>query len=392
MTEASVPAATKRTPLWRDVRILRIAFQVGVLVAVVALLIYLYDNLNANLRNRNLDFSFSFLDQPAGFRIAETDFSPSDTVQNAMIAGFRNTVLISLVGIALTLLLGTLTGISRLSSNWLVSKAAGTYVEIFRNIPPLVVIIFVNTIALSTMPAIDETSPIGGLMVLSVGDSAIAWFRDDGGMSTYLLLLGAGLVAAYVLRRYLNRREDAVGTPQHGTLAAFGLVVAVGAVGYVLLGGPVGLTRPEIEGFTIQGGIKVGLPFLAVLVGLVLYTATHVAEIVRGSILAVPKGQNEAATAIGLSSAQRLRYVVLPQAFRIAIPPTINQFLNFAKNTSLGVAVGYAEAMFVTRTVIGNANPAVQTILVAMGFYLVISLTISLISNLVNWRLRLVER
>jgi general L-amino acid transport system permease protein len=131
---------------------------------------------------------------------------------------------------------------------------------------------------------------------------------------------------------------------------------------------------------------------VAVLVGLVLYTATHVAEIVRGSILAVPKGQTEAATAVGLTTAQRLRYVVLPQAFRVAVPPIINQFLNLTKNTSLGVAVAYAEAMYVTRAAIGNGSPAIQSILVVMGMYLVVSLAISLVANLANRRLRLVER
>jgi general L-amino acid transport system permease protein len=152
------------------------------------------------------------------------------------------------------------------------------------------------------------------------------------------------------------------------------------------------LSRPEVVGRSIEGGVVMGLPFVAVLVGLVLYTATHVAEIVRGSILAVPKGQTEAATAVGLTTGQRLRYVVLPQAFRVAVPPIINQFLNLTKNTSLGVAVAYAEAMYVTRAAIGNGSPAIQSILVVMGMYLVVSLAISLVANLANSRLRLVER
>jgi general L-amino acid transport system permease protein len=152
------------------------------------------------------------------------------------------------------------------------------------------------------------------------------------------------------------------------------------------------LSHPEVEGLSITGGARMGLPFVATLVGLVLYTSSHVAEIVRGSILAVPKGQTEAAGAIGLSAGQRLRHVVLPQAFRIATPPIINQCLNLTKNTSLGVAVAFAELMGVTNTVIGNGNPAIPAILVAMGLYLVVSLVISLIANIANHRLRLVER
>ena len=152
------------------------------------------------------------------------------------------------------------------------------------------------------------------------------------------------------------------------------------------------LSHPEVSGLSIEGGSKMGLPFVAVLVGLVLYTSSHVAEIVRGSILAVPKGQTEAAGAVGLTPSQRLRHVVLPQAFRIPPPPIINQFLNLTKNTSLGVAVAFAELMGVTNTVIGNGDPAIPSILVAMGLYLILSLTISLIANVAHHRLRLVER
>lgn len=385
-------AATRRTPLWRDVRVLRIAFQVAVVVAVGTFLIYIYDNLVANLRQQGISTSFDFLDQAAGFRIQDTEFAPGQTVLNAFIAGFRNTILVALAGNVLTLVLGTLIGIARLSSNWLVAKAAAVYVEAFRNIPPLLVIIFVNTALLTTLPAIDETSPLGGVLVLSVGENGVVWFRDDGGAGTYMALLALGVVAAAALRWWLGRREDLVGRPQHKSLVAVALVTVVGVAGYLALDAPVVLSRPEVVGLHIEGGVSMSLPFVAVLVGLVLYTASHVAEIVRGSILAVPRGQTDAARSVGLSTTQRLHYVVLPQAFRIATPPTINQFLNLSKNTSLGIAVGYAEAMFVTRTVIGNGNPAVQSILVVMGFYLALSLAISLVSNIANRRLQLVER
>jgi general L-amino acid transport system permease protein len=387
-----VSTATQRTPLWRDVRVLRIAFQIAVVVAVGAFLIYIYDNLLANLRQQNIRTDFDFLEQPAGFRIQDTDFAPSDTVFNAFVAGFRNTIIVALAGCVFTLVLGTLIGIARLSGNWLVAKAAAVYVEAFRNLPPLLVIIFVNTAFLATLPAIDDTSPIGGLLVLSVGDNAVATLRDGGRAGTYVIIVALALVAALALRWLLGRREDRLGRPQHKSLVAIAIVTAAGAVGYVALGAPVVLSRPEIVGFQIEGGIAMSLPFVAVLVALVLYTASHVAEIVRGSILAVPRGQTEAARSIGLSSGQRLRYVVLPQAFRIATPPTINQFLNLSKNTSLGIAVGYAEAMFVTRTVIGNGQPAVQSILVVMAFYLALSLAISAVSNVANRRLQLVER
>lgn len=362
------------------------------MVAVAAFLVYIYDNLLANLRQLDISTSFDFLEQAAGFRIQDTDFSPGETVLNAFVAGFRNTVIIALAGNVLTLILGTLIGIARLSSNWLVAKAAAVYVEVFRNIPPLLVIIFVNTALLVTLPAIDEASPLGGVLVLSVGENGVVWLRDGGGAGAYIIILATAIVAAVALRWVLGRREDRLGQPQHKSLAAAAMVTAIATAGYVALDAPVVASRPEIVGLQIEGGLSMSLPFVAVLVGLVLYTASHVAEIVRGSILAVPRGQTDAARSVGLSTTQRLRYVLLPQAFRIATPPTINQFLNLSKNTSLGIAVGYAEAMFVTRTVIGNGNPAVQSIVVVMGFYLVLSLAISLVSNIANRRLQLVER
>jgi general L-amino acid transport system permease protein len=375
------------------VRVLRVTIQVVAVVAVGALLAYLYDNLQANQRALDIPRDYGFLEESAGFRIAYSDFSPGDTVWNALIVGLRNTISVALLGIALTLLFGTLVGIARLSSNWLVRKAAGAYVEAVRNVPPLLVIILVNSVVLTSLPPIDEaTVAPGGTLLLSVREFGVMSLRSDGDAGAYWLLLVVALVAAVALGWWRSRQEAATGKPGHRVRWGLGLFVAVAVVGYIVLGQPVEVSHPEVVGRQVEGGIAMGLPFVSVLVGLVLYTTTHVAEIVRGSILAVPRGQNEAATALGLSPGQRLRYVVLPQAFRIAVPPAINQFLNLTKNSSLGVAVAYAETMYVTNTVIGNGNPAIQSILVAMGLYLVLSLAISLVGNLASRRLRLVER
>ena len=358
--------ATTRPPPWRDVRILRLVFQVGAVVAVGAFLAYLYDNLTANQRALGIETSFDFLDQQAGFRIAYSDFAPSDTVLEALLVGLRNTITVALLGIVLTLILGTLVGIARLSSNWLVRRAAGAYVEAVRNVPPLLVIIFVNSAFLATLPPIDEPERVAGVL-LTVREIGITVPRGDGGVWIYVGLIVAALVGAAALARWRTTVEERTGQPARSWLWGGGLVAVVAVGAWFALDAPVVLSRPEVVGRSIEGGVAMGLPFVAVLVGLVLYTATHVAEIVRGSILAVPKGQTEAATAIGLSTTQRLRHVVLPQAFRIAVPPTINQFLNLTKNTSLGVAVAYAEAMYVTRTVIGNGNPAIQLVILVMA-------------------------
>ncbi len=383
------PTATRsRPPLWRDVRVLRVAFQVAVLAAVVGLVAYLYDNLRAN----DVELDFDFLDQQSGFPIAYTDHGPSDTVLEAIVTGLRNTLIVAVVGIILTLIFGTLLGIARLSDNWIVRRSAGAYVEVLRNVPPLLVIIFVNTVALATLPPIQEADEYGGLLVVSVAEFGIVAPRADGNLGAYVVLLAVAVVIAVGLGRWRARVEERTGAPARRWLWSGGVLVVAIVGGYVALSAPIVLSHPEVEGLSISGGARMGLPFVATLIGLVLYTSSHVAEIVRGSILAVPKGQTEAAGAIGLSPGQRLRHVVLPQAFRIAIPPIINQCLNLTKNTSLGVAVAFAEMMGVATTVIGNGQPAIPTILVVMGFYLVVSLVISLFANVVNHRLRLVER
>lgn len=387
-------ATTRRPPPWRDVRVLRAAAQVAVVVAVVVFVAYLYDNLTANQRALGIDTSFDFLDQQAGFQIAYTDFRPSGTVLEAMTTALRNTLTVALVGVVASLVLGTLVGIARLSDNWLVQKVAGTYVEALRNVPPLLCVIFVNSVALTALPEITDPLRIGGVLLLSVREVGVAVPRGDGFGGLYLALLALAVGGALLLGRWRTRVEERTGRPSRRWLLGGGLVVVVAVAGWFALDAPIVISRPDVtNGLSIEGGTKVGLPFVAVLVGLVLYTSTHVAEIVRGSILAVPRGQSEAATALGLSNAQRLRRVVLPQAFRIAVPPLINQALNLTKNTSLGVAVGYSELMYVTNTVIASGGkPAIQTILVAMGMYLVVSLCISLVANVANRRLRLVER
>jgi general L-amino acid transport system permease protein len=388
-----VRGGSGRPPPWRDARILRLLAQVAVVVAVVAFVIYLYDNLESNQRALGIDTSFDFLDQQAGFSIAYSDFSPSGTIREALLVGLRNTIVVALVGIVLTTILGTLVAVARLSGNWLLRRVAGTYVEAVRNVPPLLVIIFVNSAALATLPPIEDATRVDSVLVLSVREIGVAVPRGDGNGGLYLALLAVAAVGAAAVMRWRERREAASGLPARRWAWGAGVFAAVAVAGWFALDAPVVLSRPEVVGRAIEGGTAMGLPFVSVLVGLVLYTSTHVAEIVRGSILAIPAGQSEAATAVGLHPGQRLRYVVLPQAFRIALPPTINQFLNLTKNTSLGVAVAYAEVMYVANTVIASGGkPAIQTILVVMGLYLVVSLVISLAANLVNRRLRLVGR
>lgn len=385
--------ARARTPPWRDVRVLRAVAQLVALAAVVSLVGFLYDNVRTRQRALGIDSSFDFLDQPAGVNIAYSDFRPGQPVSDALAVGVKNTLLVAVVGMVLTLVLGTLLGVARLSRNWIVRQGAALYVETLRNVPPLLVIIFVNAaVVLNWLPRIDDSVDLGGLLILNNRELAVASPVDGGDAGAYLLVVLGGVTLAFAVARWLTRRSEATGAPHHRVLWGAAIVAAVAVAGFVGLGGPIDVSRAEAVDRNVTGGVAMSTGYAALLAGLVLYTSSHVAEIVRGSIQAVPYGQTEAATALGLSDLQRLRHVVLPQAFRIAVPPIINQFLNLTKNTSLGIAVGFSEVTLITRQVIGNGNPAVQAIVLLLGIYLVISIVVSVLANLVNRRLQLVER
>jgi general L-amino acid transport system permease protein len=372
--------------------VLRVVLQVVFLAAVLGVIGYLLDNLGANLRRQGIRTGWEFLDQPAGFQISGSGFRSSQRVRDAIGVGIRNTAALAVAGIVLTTILGVVIGVARLSSNWLVRKSAAFYVETLRNIPPLLIIIFAFTAVILRLPRIQEATDLGGLVVLSNRDLAVASPRtyDNAGAYWVVLLVAAALAVG--LGAWRTRRFNETGRPHHRVLWGGGALLAVAVIGWVALGGPLGLSRPEAVGLGVQGGAGMKAAYAAMLIALVLYTASHVAEIVRGSIQAVERGQVEAASALALSDFQRLRFIVLPQAFRIAVPPIINQYLNLTKNTSLGVAIGYPEITALSLIIIGNGNPAPQTIAIGMGIYLTFSLVISALSNVVNRRLQLVER
>jgi general L-amino acid transport system permease protein len=388
----TAPALGTRPPIWRDIRVVRAVLQVAFVVAAVALVLYLWDNLRIRLDDRNIETSYDFLDQPTGFAIPFSDLRPSQPVRDAFGVAARNTAASAVTGIGICALLGLIVGIARLSSNWLVRKAAALYVETLRNLPPLLIILFVNNAVLLQLPPIGDAIEVGDLAVISNGQMAVASPQagTDAG-AWFGLLAGAALVAIGV-RWWRRRVHDRTGAPMR--LLWWTLVpwMVLAAVSYLVLEGPVTMSRPAVDGFRVVGGAAMNIPFAAVTVALALYTSSHVAEIVRGSILAVPRGQNEAATALGLSTMDRLRHVVLPQAFRIAIPPTINQFLNLTKNTSLGIAVAYTELTTLGFILIGNGQPAPQTVSVVMAVYLSFSIVISILLNIYNRRLALQER
>jgi general L-amino acid transport system permease protein len=310
-------------------------------------------------------------------------------VVDALIVGAKNTITVSVLGIALATVLGVVVGIARLSTNWIVRRVASLYVESLRNIPVLVIIVFWSAAVILTLPRIEDSIEWLDAIVLSNRGLWVPTVVGRDGVGAFWIALAAAGVGALALAWWRTRRFEVTGRPHHRLLWAIGVIVGVAAVVYVALEQPLVVSLPERTARSVAGGRVVSPEFTALLVGLVVYTASHIAEIVRGSIQAVPRGQTEAATAVGLSPFQRLRYVVLPQAFRIAIPPMSNQFLNLTKNSSLAIVIGYPELMRVTRIAIGNGSPAPQSLALLMVVYLALSLTISAAANLANRRLQL---
>ena len=378
-----------RPPLWRNVRVLQWAFQIAVLAIVVALVVVLIGNVRENSRSLGIPTGYDYLDNPSGFPIPDSDFRQRQPVRDALEIGLVNTLRVSLIGIVLATVLGTLVGVARLSRNWILSNSARVYVEVIRNLPLLLILTFCYAgLALVAFPRIAEAWEPAGVLVISNRGVVLPWF-DEGGWGVLAVLVTAG-VAAVVAYRWRRRVADRVGATARGGLWAAGAFVVVAAVGWAVVG--VNTTVPARDGNSVDGGVRFSPEFFAILFALVIYTASHIAEIVRGSIQAVARGQGEAADALALSGFQRLWYVVLPQAFRIAVPPLGNQYLNLTKNSTLGATVSYFELAQVTSIAVANGAPAVPSYLLTLAIFVVLSLVLSLAVNVANRRLALVER
>ena len=384
--------ASQRVPFWRDIRVIKIAAQLVAIVVTGFVLYILWFNLSNNLRRLGIRTDFDFLNQPFGVRIAGSDLSPGSSVREALLNGVRNTLALAVVGLPLLTVIGVLVGIGRLSSNWLVAKASALFVETIRNLPPLLLIVFAfQAVILRLPPARSPITPLGWLVISNL-EIYVPGISSGAKASTFHLTMLLAVAAGAVLWLWRTRVQDRTGTPHHRWLWALGFIIGVAVIAYLALDRPLAISLPVLDGRVITGGFGGLGAFFAVLGALVLYTSSHVAEIVRGSIQAVSKGQTEAANALALSNIQRLRFVVLPQALRIALPPTINQYLNYVKNTSLAIAVGFADVTLIAYQAIGNGQPAPQTILILMGCYLLFSLVISAVVNLYSRRYRLVTR
>jgi general L-amino acid transport system permease protein len=382
---------TRTNPLWRDVRVIRGVLQLAFVVGVFLLIGWLFGNLATNLDRLGIRRDFAFLQQPAGFRILGSDFAASGTIQEAMLVGLRNTVRVALVGMALALLLGIVVGVARLSRNWLVAQVASGYVELFRNVPPLVLVIIFYQVTLDILPRIEDSWSGAGFILSNRGVWS-PWLEVGEGSRTFLVAIVVGVIAALLVVRWRLAAFERTGVPAHAGAAGSATAALIVVAAWLVLDPPIAVTIPLREGRLITGGVSLYPEYLSLLLAMVLYTASFIAEIVRGSIQAVHRGQAEAADALGLAPGQRLRLVVLPQALRIAAPATGNEFLNLTKNVSLGIAVGYAELLRVAQTATGNGQPAPQSLTLVLLGYLSLSIIISLVVNIANRRLQLVER
>ncbi|RLE24766.1 MAG: hypothetical protein DRJ50_04180 [Actinobacteria bacterium] len=394
-----------RPPFWRDIRVIRIVAQVAAVVIVFFTLRWLLNNLSTNLESQGIPTDWNFLDAPAGFAIRDSPFDPESSIKSLLWVGIRNTAAIASIGIIMALILGTIIGIGRLSTNWIVNKLSTLYVETFRNIPVLVIIIFFG-FALFTFGPLPVFSPTSAPDIITfpgtdvnlaiVSKSRLGFLSIQNGENSgiFWIIMLAGLVGAIAMWIWRSRVNERTGQAHHRILYSLGVLVTVGVVAFLALGAPLGWSSPVVSesGRIIIGGIATNDGYIAITLALGVYTASHIAEIIRGAILAVAKGQSEAANALALSGMQRYRFIILPQAIRIALPSIINQFLNLVKNSSLAIVVAFPEITALTKTAIGNGNPAPQMILLLMACYLAFSLVISLVLNIVNRRFQLVGR
>lgn len=379
-----------RPPFYRNVRFLKWAFQLVVFAIVAAIVYWLAGNYSRNTAASGIPTSFDFLSNPASFGIPGSEFSPNSSTRSAYVVGILNTIRVSVVGIMLATILGIMVGIGRLSTNWVVNRLSTVFVEAIRNLPLLVIMVFTFLgVVLQAMPRIQEAWEPLRLFVISNRGIGVPWYAETSGRAL-LAVVAAGILGWWLLAKWRQSVFERTGEPPRSGLigGAFFLIVVV--LGWMVLGAT--LSIPEIDGRQISGGIRIDPSFFAVLVALVIYTASHIAEIVRGSIQAVPKGQNEAAAALALSPFQRMWRVVLPQAMRIAIPPLGNQYLNLIKNSSLGAGFAYFELTNVTQVAVGNGAPAVPAFFLALIFYVVLSVVTSALVNIANSRFKLVER
>jgi general L-amino acid transport system permease protein len=384
----------KVSPLY-DPRIRSIAYQV-LLCAIIVFLIYsAISNAAENLQKARIASGFDFWYNTAGFDISQSliEYSTISTYGRAFWVGLLNTLLVAALGIVLATILGFVVGVMRLSKNFVVSKIAGAFVEIVRNLPLLLQLLFWYNAVLKALPEMRDSLTFPGGGFLNNRGLFVAQPIPLNGFSAVWIAFFLGVIGSIAYRIWARKRQERTGQQAPVFLVSIGLIIVAPLIVFFLAGMPLEFAYPERGRFNIRGGIEILPEFVALLFGLVIYTAAFIAEVVRAGILAVSHGQTEAAYSVGLRPGPTLRLVVIPQAMRVIIPPLTSQYLNLTKNSSLAVAIGYPDLVQIfTGTVLNQTGQAVEVVAITMAVYLSISIVTSLFMNWYNARIALVER
>lgn len=347
-------------------------------------------NLNQNLAQSNFGLGFDFLWNQAGFAIGESPiaFSSTDLYIHALWVGLLNTFKVVIFGLIISTILGVTVGLARLSDNWLVNRLALVYVQILRNTPLLLQLLFWYSAFFLSLPSPQDPLAVADTIFLSKQGMSLPWFQPTASFALGFPLIGFGGLGAIALSRWVRHRRLTQGEQPRGMKflpSAFWLMII--AIALILCGGqlPLTVTLPKlIPNQGVIGGLKLSAEYSTLIIGLSLYTASFIAEIVRAGINAIPKGQWEAAKSLGLKSFQLMGYVIFPQALRVIIPPLTSQFLNLAKNSSLAIAIGYPDIYAIASPTLNQTGRPIEVILILMAVYLTISLTLSLLMSLYN--------
>ncbi|HWU00275.1 MAG TPA: amino acid ABC transporter permease [Terriglobales bacterium] len=403
MTDIADPRRSRgdsaATPWWRDERWRGIFAQVVTVLIIILVLGFLITNMIVNREAQGRPFSYDFMENIAGFPVAMSliHLDLNSTITRVMVAGMLNTALAGVISIILSTIVGFVIGIARLSPNYLVARLAAAYIEVFRNIPLLVQLSFWYFGVLKLMPQQkDSINLFNGAFLNVRGLYLPAPILESGFLAVFIALI-VGIVATIVVRRWATRRQAATGQQFHKFWASLALIIGLPLIVWLLVrlagGEVVNWEYPSLQGFNFQGGFVILPELNALVIGLSMYTAAYIAEIVRGGIQAVSHGQTEAASALGLRRSWTLRLVIVPQALRIIVPPLTSQYLNVVKNSTLAVFVGFPDFVSLfTGTVLNQTGREVEVVAITMVFYLAISLVISLFMNWYNKHISLVER
>ena len=383
--------------LWRDIRFLKILAQLVFIIVLVLIAAYLYVNVTTNLARQGLTMGYGFMKNSASFGIGESfiPYDPSNTYARALFVGLVNTLVVSALGIVLTTIVGVLAGVARLSSNWLINKLAAAYVGVIRNTPLLLQLMFWYFGVAIQLPSVRQAIELPGSIFLTQRGVYMAWGEETATFPAWRIFIILAILSIFVIWFVLRSMQKRASIPLSPwwNLAYLLVPTLIIWIGFILQPEPpLKPTVPELSGLNFRGGLRLTPEFAALLFGLVIYTGAFIAEIVRAGIQAVSRGQVEAARSLGLTTGQTLRLVVFPQALRIMIPPVTSQYLNLAKNSSLAIAIGYPDLFAVSGIVFNQTGAAIEIITIMMLSYLSISLFTSLLMNIYNRRIQLVER